>query len=984
MKKILSILTTCLLITTIKAQTYHWAKSFGGVSDDQGRAIAVDASGNVYTTGFFKGTTDFDPGIGTANLTSTGGDDVFVQKMNASGNLLWVKSFGGTSDEYTESIVLDPSGNAYITGSFSGTVDFDPGTGTTNLTSTPGSNTFVQKMDASGNFLWAKSFGGSEGMSIAADAFGNVYTTGEYGVTADFDPGAGISNLTSTGGWEIFVQKMDASGNFQWAKSLGGSGNDLGWSVAVDAFGNVYTTGFFVGKEDFDPGAGITNLSSVGGDDVFVQKMNASGNFLWAKSFGGAGNDDGYSITVDPLGNVYTTGYFYGVVDFDPGAGTTSLTSIGSFPDAFVQKMDASGNFQWAKSFGGTNYERGYSITLDTSGNVYTTGIYSGTVDFDPGAGTANLSSNASLDIFIQKMDASGNFLWAKSFGGTNSEIGYSTKVDDFGNVYTTGWFAGTADFDPGVGTANLTSTGGSNIFVQKLRQCLSTFGIDVINTCNSYTWIDGNTYTASNNTATHVLTNTASCDSIVTLNLTINSNTGTDVIAACNVYTWIDGNTYTTSNNTATYTLTNSAGCDSVVTLDLTINNPNTGADIVTACDSYTWIDGNIYTTSNNTATHTLTNSTGCDSVVTLNLTIKNSSTGSDIITACDSYTWIDGNIYTVSNNTATHILTNSVGCDSVVTLDLTINNSSTGTAVITACDSYTWIDGNTYTTSNNTAMHTLVNSIGCDSVVTLNLMINSNTGTDVITACGSYTWVDGNTYTASNNTATYTLTNSTGCDSVVTLDLTINNSSTGTDIITACDSYMWIDGITYTASNNTAIHTLTNAAGCDSLVTLNLTINSVSDITTVLNGIHLFANNVNATYQWLDCNNDYAIISGETNSDFMATANGNYAVELTENGCVDTSICVIIKTVGILENDFVNKMNISPNPTDGDFSIDFGVVAEWTEISITDIAGKVIYTTCVIKTQKVDLSLNEPVGFYFVSIHSGEKKAIFKLIKE
>jgi len=393
-------------------------------------------------------------------------------------------------------------------------------------------------------------------------------------------------------------------------------------------------------------------------------------------------------------------------------------------------------------------------------------------------------------------------------------------------------------------------AAGCDSVVTLNLTINLSNTGTDVITACDSYTWIDGNTYTASNNTATYTLTNVNGCDSVVTLDLTINSsNTATDVISACDSYTWIDGLTYTASNNTATYTLTNAAGCDSVVTLDLTINSSNTGIDVITACDSYIWIDGLTYTASNNTATYTLTNAEGCDSVVTLDLTINSSNTGTDLITACDSYTWIDGLTYTASNNTATYTLTNASGCDSVVTLDLTINSSNTGTDVITACDSYTWIDGNTYTASNNSATHTLTNINGCDSVVTLDLTINSsNTGTDVITACDSYTWIDGNTYTASNNTATYTLTNAAGCDSVVTLNLTINSSNTGTDVITACDSYTWIDGNTYTASNNSATYTLTNAAGCDSVVTLNLTINSSNTGTDVITACD--------SYTWIDGN--------------------------------------------------------------------------------------------------------------------------------
>src|ERR1019366_537331 len=302
-------------------------------------------------------------------------------------------------------------------------------------------------------------------------------------------------------------------------------------------------------------------------------------------------------------------------------------------------------------------------------------------------------------------------------------------------------------------------------------------------------------------------------------VSVTSTFNTGTDVESACDTYTWpLNGQTYTSSNSTATHTLTNAAGCDSVVTLNLTIRHSNTGTDVESACDTYTWpLNGQTYTSSNSTATHTLTNAAGCDSVVTLNLTIRHSNTGTDVESACDTYTWpLNGQTYTSSNSTATHTLTNAAGCDSVVTLNLTIRHSNTGTDVESACDTYTWpLNGQTYTSSNSTATHTLTNAAGCDSVVTLNLTIrHSNTGTDVESACDTYTWpLNGQTYTSSNSTATHTLTNAAGCDSVVTLNLTIRHSNTGTDVESACDTYTWpLNGQTYTSSNSTATHTLTN----------------------------------------------------------------------------------------------------------------------------------------------------------------------------
>jgi len=255
-------------------------------------------------------------------------------------------------------------------------------------------------------------------------------------------------------------------------------------------------------------------------------------------------------------------------------------------------------------------------------------------------------------------------------------------------------------------------------------------------------------------------------------------------------------------------------------------------------------------------------------------------------------------------------------------------------------------------------------------------------NTGTDVQTACDSYLWIDGNTYTSNNNTATFTLPNAAGCDSVVTLDLTINNSDTGTDVQTACDSYLWIDGNTYTSNNNTATFTLPNAAGCDSVVTLDLTITTV-DVTVTNTSPTLIANQTSATYQWLDCNNANAPISGETAQSFTATANGDYAVAITLGSCTDTSACENITGVGVKEITN-NIVSIYPNPTDGKIIISLGSSITETMYSITSIEGKVVATgKTTSKMITVDLT-NKSKGVYFIKINSEQGTSVHQLIRD
>jgi len=478
---LLLILTLLSLYMTGTAQVvnFEWAISIVDTTQNIGHDIAVDSSGNVYTTGTFQGTSDFDPSASTYNLSTMGGIDIFVQKLDSSGNLLWAAAMGGPSFDKGESIAIDASGNVYTTGSFSGTVDFDPGIGTYNLTSVGFlRNLFVQKLDASGNFIYAKSIGGaSRGLSITTDLDGNVYTTGSFEEIVDFDPGAGTYNLTNTGSSDIFVQKWDASGNFIWAKAMTGTSSSSGFDITVDNLGNVHTTGVFQDTVDFDPSAATHSLISAGLSDIFIQKLDASGNFIYTKAIGGTNSDYGNSIAVDATGNVYTTGHFNDTVDFDPGTGSYNLTSLAS-AEVFILKLDASGNFTWAKSIEGTGYDAASSLALDDTEHIYLAGSFTGTLDFDPSLGIHNKTSLGATDAFILKLNSLGDFNWVQTFGGPSWDGVSSLVLNNIGDIYTTGSFEGIADFDPDISIFNLMAEGSGydhDVFVQKLSQSLIT-----------------------------------------------------------------------------------------------------------------------------------------------------------------------------------------------------------------------------------------------------------------------------------------------------------------------------------------------------------------------------------------------------------------------------------------------------------------------------------------------------------------------------
>ncbi len=335
------------------------------------------------------------------------------------------------------------------------------------------------------------------------------------------------------------------------------------------------------------------------------------------------------------------------------------------------------------------------------------------------------------------------------------------------------------------------------------------------------YTW-NGVTFTRAG-VASATLTGSHGQDSIVLMNLMVKPSLQAEAFdTICDNNHFLFNGTNLTSSGTYLDTLTAQNGCDSIVTLQLTVKNSSSGDTSATACDSFTWY-GTTYTAGGTLEYH-LTNAAGCDSTATLHLTVNHSNSAIETITACNSFYW-HGDFFTESTNNATFTSSNSQGCDSVTTLHLTINHCST--TILTVCDSHTW-NGTLYSTSGTYIQ-------GSDTLV---LTVNHSTSGDTTaTACDSFTW-HGTTYTA-GGMPEYHLTNASGCYSTVTLHLTVNYSSSGDTTAIACDNFTWY-GNTYTTGvtpQYPPTRTITNAAGCDSIVTLNLTLhNSTTGDTTAI----------------------------------------------------------------------------------------------------------------------------------------------------
>ncbi len=447
MRKIIFIISVTFLASLLNAQPdpeWLWAARAGGGGYEAGTAITTDSMGNIYTGGSFSGSASFGP----FTLNCAGNMDLFVTKQDPAGNWIWAVRAGGGYNVNCEGISVDDLGNVYLTGDFNISASF----GTININSVGQYDIYVAKLDPSGNWLWALCAGSPNmdgGYGIVFDEPGNVYLTGYFSSAVSF----GADVLTSTGGLEIFVAKLDTAGNWLWAVQGGGTDTDRSDGIAVDNLGLLHITGWFNGTASF----GTHTLTCAGMGDIFIARLDQDGNWLAASRAGGTSTESGRCIGVDGSGNACIIGTFYGTISF----GDIELTDVSNYTDVFVAKLDPSGDWLWACRCGSNQGETFTGIAVDVSGNSYIIGDFEGTAAFGP----FSLTSSGDKDVYVAKLDPSGIWLWAQRVGGTGYDVAQAIAVNAQGYVHMTGAFQLTADFGP----FTLTSVAQSDIFIAKL-----------------------------------------------------------------------------------------------------------------------------------------------------------------------------------------------------------------------------------------------------------------------------------------------------------------------------------------------------------------------------------------------------------------------------------------------------------------------------------------------------------------------------------
>lgn len=629
---------------------------------------------------------------------------------------------------------------------------------------------------------WVQKGGDLDG-GAAGDYFGYHLDMDSVGNTI------AVGALEYAGTWQdqgrVYIYDWDGNAWNLKGQPIDGLGaNYYMGSVAISADGNIcvigargansYTGMLYVfewnGTVWVQKGAGMSSgiVGTAFGEDVAI---SSDGNTV---ATGACNNDD----FANNAGKIFVYEW-NGSAWVAKGSGIPGETGSNHFGDALDLSADGNTVVGGAPGNDGTGYNAGHARVFHWDG---TTWIQHG----------ADMDGEAA-----------------------NDASGFSVGLNAAGDAVAVG-----AHFNDGTGSDN----GHCRVWD---APCVATGSTDTIVACDSITWLDGIPYAANNTIATHTLVNAGGCDSIITLHLTIANSFTVDTISACVAYTWIDGVNYTASNNTALDTLTNAAGCDSVVALNLTIHQSSVATISDSACASYSSPSGNHTWTTTGMYLDTLVNAIGCDSVITVDLTVFGAKFDTISANACYSYPAPSGSGSWTATGTYTDTLVNAHGCDSFLTVNLVLDTSS-ATLMVDACYSYNSPSGNYTWTQSGTYLDTLTTNAGCDSLIAVQLQINSSAQTIAPQACGSYTAPSGLQTWNTSGTYVDTLTNALGCDSILTINLTVNHSASDTISAHGCVNYTAPSGSTTWTTSGMYFDTLQTQSGCDSTLVIDLTISA------------------------------------------------------------------------------------------------------------------------------------------------------------
>lgn len=995
----------------IKAQNpsfkFEWAGKAGNANIDKANALAYDVNGNVFSAGYFGGTVDFDPGVGTSTLTSSGAYDAFIQKLDANGSYVAAYKLGSSSDDIINDIEIDGNGNIYISGYFTGNVDFDVTAGVSALNSGTVQSGFIAKYNSSMTLTWVKMLTGASAQwvnDIAVDNSGNVYSTGGIKTgTIDFDPSASTNTFTCTRS-AFFVHKLSSAGNLVWGKGFNSpvtSGTELTYGnvIELDATGNPVIGGRINISPDFDPGVGVVTHTNTGQSTIevsaFLLKLTAAGNYSFsfvidaAYTTGVSREDDITDIKIDNSGNIGVVGMFGSGADFDPSATTYTMGLAGGQLDGFVAKYNSNGGFMWCTqaNLGNTNLfpdDGAQCLDIDASGNLLAVNRY-----YTSGSFPTCLSR-------ISKFSSSGVFQRATTIPNTAFN---DIKMDFMGNIIACGSFTNTADFNQNpVYSYSLTSSGQEDAIIAKYSEC---------NGPSPLSTISGNVNLCNGSLNTYSVTNVVDAIGYVwTNNLNMVGTSTTNIISLTSAQT-------ATTGTISVYAYNQCAAITPIQTVQVNVT-PNTTVSIssntlnvcpgtvvtltASGATSYTWSSGetssSITKTPTVTTTYTVSGSNGnCSNSQVITVTVQpfpnvNIAVSQSTMmcananvqltaSGANTYSWNTGattsSITVTPSVTTTYsvIGTSAFGCSKTFTRTVQIQTpilnvtasafsicpGGASTMSVTGAQSYTWNGpGGLFYGSSYVVTPTVTSSY-----------IVSGTG---LTGCTSQTMITINV--TSGITVNATASSSVSCSGAPVL-ITASGASTygwvGTGVTTNTISVSPSVPTTYTVNGTSG--SCTGSKTISIGVATNPNVNAVSSTTLLCEGQSTGLNASSSpnlpgmTYAWSTGQTTQVITVTPTITTTYTVVGKNL------QGCTDDATIVISVSnctdINELDqND--NLVSIFPNPNNGFFTVRSNKAVKFF---IIDALGRVIISDVLneMNDYKLDISLLSQGTYYMRS---------------
>lgn len=901
------------------------AKDFTIMYDEQGAFQWVESTG-MYQSSGVSVVTDVNDTVfvtGLTNNASQNDSQGFIAKYGPNGGALYVHSITSTDAIFQRDICLTPDGVPITTGQYGGTVDFDASANDFPLTEYSPTNGLMNagicRFDTQGFPVWAMRLSDNKyygnwydyASRLEVDNMGNVIIRGVYRGATDFDPGSGQQILPSEPQFSqqhAFIAKYDSIFQHLWSFQL--DSVDLSRdALTIDQGGNIYAGILLYGTANLNP-LGTPVFFSPQNSVGTVAKYTPSGMLEWNIPFqplapSSSAHPD--EIEIDNDGNLIVMGVFGGTIDFDPGPGVYSLTATNAgFYSGYIAKYDADGNLMWvvlAPAYDVHDFE------VNETNEIFITGKMMGSLDLDPGPGTTIIQGQGVTNILLAKHDEMGGLIWAFALGDTMQNEGVKLAVGA-DHVYLIGEFDLTCDFDPGPGVHQLSP----------LSSVSSVFLARYTSDAGELDWV-------------------FHYDSVSTSPISIDIDDQENLILlgefrhSLSPFEFLPTIDFDPINDTIAF---------SAVETAYDVTTPDLFLAMYDSSGSYIWAS---------------------------QITGQGWLGGDIKFNATDDQFIVTGGFEYVSDfapRNAETIIETTNGTD-IFIASYSVCFPTFSNISATECNEYT-LGGHVYTTSG-IYTDTISNYRGCDSIVTLNLTIlPDNVYSNTVEACGSYTWDNGQTY---HSTGFYAqmLTNQFGCDSTQFLNLTIHPIDTTETSVHACVSYVWDNGQTYTASGE-YYRTITASSGCDSVLKLNLTISqppAAVDLTYDGTGIMAWGN-PGTTYQWIDCSS-FQAIQGETSWYFIPESAGAYATIYSNGICSDTADCFFVDFVEVGEYG-LHAINGFPNPVTDSYTIDFNNTVEFAVVELTDLNGRVLFQESYKDVTQIKIPINLASGTYLLRL--------------